>query len=1365
MIDIKRTILIVIFLSGFFYDFFGQNFIVNTTIDIVDAIPGDGFCDDGSGNCSLRAAIQESNAIGGTHIITLPTGIYVLSIVGVNEDTCSTGDLDILTTITINGVNPSGTVISGDSLDRVFHVLSTGTLNLNLLSVTEGYVNIGHGGGILNHGTLNLNNVHINNNSNALMHGAQQAGGYGGGIANFGLASMNNSTVFNNSAVGGKGANSTFGGGGGGGSAGIGGGLFNDIGGDFTIVNSTISNNVARGGNGGRGSRWASGNLYGNGANGAGINGGNGGVANGGVGQNATGFGSGGGGGASSKGNGGNGGYGGGGGCAGGHPWGGGGGTGGGTGGQFAGGSNTHCCDAGGGGGGGAGLGGGIFVKGGTVKTTNVTIAYNQTFGGNGGGYYHKNGQNGQGVGAGVFRYGGILNINNTLISNNVSQNSNNDAYGNLTSTSGHNLIFDPGTVVLGGVTTGNILSSDPYISPLANNGGFTNTIAISVCPNSPAIDAAQDTVSPLLDQRSTARFNTFGGTTISDIGAYESTDSIAVINFTGSVIDTCGAMLGQATVFPSGGKTPYTFQWDANAANQTTQTATNLTTGNYLVSVSDSNGCNKDTTFTIVIKNSYNLIVNDTICWYDSVLIGGSYVSTNGTYYDSMTTVFGCDSLFQTNLYVKPQWQDTTFTRDTICYSDSIYLGGNWVSSSGIFYDTLVPIVNCDSLVQTSLYVIPPWQDTSFVRDTICWNDSIHLGGNWVSASGIYYDTLIPNVNCDSLIQTSLYVTPAWRDTTFLRDTICWNDSIYLGGSWVSTSGVYYDTLVPNVNCDSLVQIALYVIPAWQDTTFVSDTICWHDSIYLGGNWVSASGVYYDTLVPNVNCDSLVQTSLYVTPAWQDTTFVSDTICWNDSIYFGGSWVSTSGIYYDRLVPNVNCDSLVQTALYVTPAWRDTTFLRDTICWNDSIYLGGSWVSSSGIYYDTLVPTMNCDSLVQTVLYVIPAWRDTSFVSDTICWNDSIYLGGSWVSASGIFYDTLVPNVNCDSLVQTSLYVIPPWQDTSFVRDTICWNDSIHLGGNWVSSSGVYYDTLVPNLNCDSLVQTSLYVTPAWRDTVFLRDTICWNDSIYLGGSWVSSSGIYYDTLVPNVNCDSLVQTTLYLKPKVNVDLGEDTSFCTGDVIALSSNLIGESYLWQDGSISNSINVSDSGLYYLDVTLDGCVYRDSILTSLFPLPIVDLGFDLTACFITDIVTLDAGNIGSFYLWNDGSTNQTLTVFDEGVYGVRVTTMQGCSEYDEVIVNEQCPSNIFIPNSFTPNDDGINDFLIQTGFGIDSEKYLFQVYNRWGELLFQTTNQTPWDGKYKGENVPDGVYVWKVTYKELIGQEIHIKRGHVILTR
>ncbi len=44
---------------------FGQNFTVNTTNDITDAIPGDGFCDDGSGNCSLRAAIQESNAIGG----------------------------------------------------------------------------------------------------------------------------------------------------------------------------------------------------------------------------------------------------------------------------------------------------------------------------------------------------------------------------------------------------------------------------------------------------------------------------------------------------------------------------------------------------------------------------------------------------------------------------------------------------------------------------------------------------------------------------------------------------------------------------------------------------------------------------------------------------------------------------------------------------------------------------------------------------------------------------------------------------------------------------------------------------------------------------------------------------------------------------------------------------------------------------------------------------------------------------------------------------------------------------------------------------------------------------------------------------
>src|SRR5439155_26666818 len=79
------------------------SFTVNSTIDAVDANPGDGICDDGGGRCTLRAAIMEANALPGADTIVLPSGTYRLSIPGAGEDLGSTGDLDITDDLRVDG--------------------------------------------------------------------------------------------------------------------------------------------------------------------------------------------------------------------------------------------------------------------------------------------------------------------------------------------------------------------------------------------------------------------------------------------------------------------------------------------------------------------------------------------------------------------------------------------------------------------------------------------------------------------------------------------------------------------------------------------------------------------------------------------------------------------------------------------------------------------------------------------------------------------------------------------------------------------------------------------------------------------------------------------------------------------------------------------------------------------------------------------------------------------------------------------------------------------------------------------------------------------------------------------------------------
>jgi CSLREA domain-containing protein len=98
-------------------------FTVNSTADAVDAHPDDGVCATAQNVCTLRAAIQETNALAGADTITLPASMYTLSIPGPFEDQAATGDLDITDDLTLTGAGAANTIIDGGGLDRVFDIV------------------------------------------------------------------------------------------------------------------------------------------------------------------------------------------------------------------------------------------------------------------------------------------------------------------------------------------------------------------------------------------------------------------------------------------------------------------------------------------------------------------------------------------------------------------------------------------------------------------------------------------------------------------------------------------------------------------------------------------------------------------------------------------------------------------------------------------------------------------------------------------------------------------------------------------------------------------------------------------------------------------------------------------------------------------------------------------------------------------------------------------------------------------------------------------------------------------------------------------------------------------------------------------
>lgn len=146
----SQTLLIVSVLAAL--DAGAATFVVNSTADQADAVPGNGFCSVNTGICTLRAAIQEANAWAGPDVIQLPAGTFALSIAGAGEDLAATGDLDIRDDVAIEGDSAATTIIDASSIDRVFDVppVSGAALAVTIRDVTirRGAVTNAPGAGI-----------------------------------------------------------------------------------------------------------------------------------------------------------------------------------------------------------------------------------------------------------------------------------------------------------------------------------------------------------------------------------------------------------------------------------------------------------------------------------------------------------------------------------------------------------------------------------------------------------------------------------------------------------------------------------------------------------------------------------------------------------------------------------------------------------------------------------------------------------------------------------------------------------------------------------------------------------------------------------------------------------------------------------------------------------------------------------------------------------------------------------------------------------------------------------------------------------------------------------------------------------------
>ncbi len=232
------------------------------------------------------------------------------------------------------------------------------------------------------------------------------------------------------------------------------------------------------------------------------------------------------------------------------------------------------------------------------------------------------------------------------------------------------------------------------------------------------------------------------------------------------------------------------------------------------------------------------------------------------------------------------------------------------------------------------------------------------------------------------------------------------------------------------------------------------------------------------------------------------------------------------------------------------------------------------------------------------------------------------------------------------------------------------------------------------------------------------------------------------------------------------------------------NTSLGGQTYIWDFGDGNSSTTFSPSNIYIFpgvyDVSLivydpSKCEPYDTVLQQVsFFINEPDAEFDPDAQTFITHADIDFTNLsidGDFYYWDfgDGETsdleNPVHNFSEPGEYEVclRTTTFAGCVDsICKIYIIQNVPA-LDVPNAFSPNGDGDNDMLFVRGYGIANLD--FQVFDRWGHLLFQTTDlNVGWDGIYKGKSQEMEVYVYylSATFENGVAVE---KKGNITLVR
>ena len=813
---------------------------------------------------------------------------------------------------------------------------------------------------------------------------------------------------------------------------------------------------------------------------------------------------------------------------------------------------------------------------------------------------------------------------------------------------------------------------------------------------------------------------------------------------------------------------------------------STYTSSGTFSDVLTSSNGCDSIVNLSLSVFEIPVTDLVENVCYGDTYQVGDMLFSESGNFTEVLTANTGCDSIVHLQLTIDPLIE--THLEEIICFDSSFPVGNSNYDQSGNYTDTLTAMNGCDSIVNLSLTVRAI--NETFLVEEICAGETYEVGASQYTTTGTYLEVLTSEETiCDSFVHLALDVVPL--EETYLTEAICDGEAFVVANSTYTVGGEYIDIVTASTGCDSTIYLDLTVFEI--PITTLDETICEGEIYNIGNTAYTQTGNYTNTLQAYTSCDSIVYLNLFVIE--QEETFLVEEICEGETFQVGNSSYSTSGEYMDVIISSVGCDSFVYLSLVVNDVYE--VFLEELIC-NDEVYeVGTNSFNQTGAYTIPLQSITACDSIIQLNLTTHPCeLAYASAEKPASCFGE----------ADG-------------SITFTMTEGVPPY--------TYSW-EAINGGMNGVGelnandqnesisglTAGIYHIRVTDyyGVMIDFMMEvTQPEVIFAYTDllTYDIYHTSCFGESdgvatalanggtppySYLWNHGETSAiadgltaGNYYVTITDQNGCVSVAEATLTAPMPLEGDFSTLDPFCYGDaegIITIENPEGGvppyvysvDNLPFSNNNVFDNLNIGSHLIAIQDA--NGCMWEDEAMIQQPEELTVDLGEDILIA-LGDSLRLNALSsypVDSFewsFILNStcmNCPNPALAPFSTSTYSVTVIDANGCTATDDIQIFVEKHREVYIPNVFSPNNDGQNDlFMIFAGNDV-TKVNSFLVFNRWGETMFEVYNFQPndpaygWNGDHRSREMNTGVYVF-LAEVEFIDGEVLIFKGDLTLVR